>query len=57
MQKSLLAAAALAFVLAACSPDHKPITPATAAVPAVAPAPSPAPVPIQATDARAQPGK
>jgi hypothetical protein len=57
MSKSLLAAAALAFALSACGPDHKPVAPAAAAVPAVAPAPSPAPTPVQATDARPQPGK
>jgi ABC-type uncharacterized transport system auxiliary subunit len=53
MSKSLLAAAALALSLSACGPDHKPVTPAAAGVPAVAPAPSPAPTPVQATDAKA----
>jgi len=59
MSKSLLVAASLAFVLAACGPDQKPVAPAAAAaaVPAVAPAPSPAPTPVQATDAKVQPAK
>lgn len=57
MPKSLLAAATLVLALSACGPDHKPAAPAAAAVSTVAPAPSPAPTPVQATDAKAMPGK
>ena len=52
MKKSLLVAAPLAFVLAACGPEQKPAASLPQPTSMVAPAPTAAPVPPTASDAK-----
>lgn len=52
MKKSLLVAASLAFVLAACGTEQKPVASLPQATSMVAPAPTTAPVPPMASDAQ-----